>query len=149
MSARTLEIVEDLASNVFGHGAAVSIDRRTDRTEVRVWDAKGAEVMKAEGAGKDLALAAARRALLSASYGKKQAKPRLGRAELAMLRRLYRASSRGATVGLCEGYDPGAEAPRRTLDALVRKDLARRLEGDPIAWTITDRGIEIIRSEDA
>lgn len=40
----TLARVEELTTEVFGRGAAVSVDEDGDRWRVRCWDAKGAMV---------------------------------------------------------------------------------------------------------
>jgi len=55
-----------------------------------------------------------------------------------MLRRLNRALNPGGNVGGIV-YDPGAEAPRKTLDALVAKGLAWRVDR---GWTLSRRGVD-------
>lgn len=55
---------------------------------------------------------------------------RLGRAEVALLGHLNKALNSGGNLGVAADglrtclYDPGAEAPRKTLDRLVTKGLA-------------------------
>ena len=65
---------------------------------------------------------------------------KLGSAQLALLRVLNRAANHGGNAGGI-WHDPGAQAPRRTLDSLVDLGLAER-DGAEMRWKLSHAGVD-------